>query len=309
MSLEIPILMIVFNRLETTRQVFERVRSVKPRKLYIAADGPRKGKSGESIQCEEVRAIFKDIDWECEVKTLFQEENLGCHTAVPCGISWFFEQEEMGIVLEDDCLPNETFFEFCKELLLKYKDDERVMMISGDNFLPGKTFSESSYWFSKYAFIWGWASWRRAWQKFDDKMESFPEFKKEKRIRDVFGDFIQQYFWSISFENKYRGLTEGWDAKWIYSVVQNNGLCITPEKNLVTNIGFGPGATATKNSEEFRVIESKDISFPLRHPKVILSNTTFDKKVFNKIFLSAINFNGAVFSIASRLKSMFGQKR
>ncbi|EKE21540.1 MAG: Protein containing nucleotide-diphospho-sugar transferase protein, partial [uncultured bacterium] len=162
-----PILFIIFNRPDTTLSVFEAIRQIKPARLYVAADGPRSERSGEDVVCAETRRIAMGVDWPCELKTRFLDKNVGCHTAVPAAVSWFFENEEEGIILEDDCSPDLSFFTFCETLLERYRDDEEVMMISGDNFQPSefKTRNDSSYYFSGIANIWGWATWRRAWAK------------------------------------------------------------------------------------------------------------------------------------------------
>jgi hypothetical protein len=153
--LETPILFVIFNRPEVTRRVFAKIREVKPKFLYIAADGPRPGKIDEDKECEATRNIIHQIDWDCEVSTLFQENNLGCREAVSSAISWFFDNVEAGIILEDDCLPARSFFFFCQELLQLYKDEECVMMISGDNLCPEGAESKYSYYFSRYGQIWG----------------------------------------------------------------------------------------------------------------------------------------------------------
>ena len=157
-KLETPVLFLVFNRPDTTAQVFEAIRQAKPPRLYVASDGAREDKEGELEKVKQVREIVSQVDWNCEVKTLFRDKNLGCKIAVSSAIDWFFEQEEMGIILEDDCLPHPTFFRFCQELLERYRDDERIGMISGNNFQFGRKCTDYSYYFSMYSHIWGWAS-------------------------------------------------------------------------------------------------------------------------------------------------------
>jgi hypothetical protein len=173
-----PVLFLIFNRPNTTEQVFEAIAKAKPRCLFVAADGPRTDKEGEAEKCQAVRDIIKRVDWDCEVKTLFREQNLGCKEAVSSAITWFFEQVEEGIILEDDCLPSDSFFSFCAELLEKYRDDKRIMMISGDNFQDGIQRGDASYYFSSVPWIWGWATWRRAWRLYDREMQTFPSFVK-----------------------------------------------------------------------------------------------------------------------------------
>ena len=166
-----PVLFIIFNRVETTKRVFEAIRNVRPLKLYVAADGPRPGNDADKVNCDEVRKIIDDVDWPCEIKTLFQDQNLNCGRAPSTAITWFFEHEEEGIILEDDCLPSTSFFRFCHELLAYYRHDNRVMHIGGNNFLEGwQKDPDYSYYFSRSGHIWGWATWRRAWQTFDFDM-------------------------------------------------------------------------------------------------------------------------------------------
>ena len=178
-----PVLFLVFNRPDTTEKVFEAIRQAKPQKLFVAADGPRGNRLGEKEKCEQVRKIATTVDWDCEVKTLFREKNLGCKFAVSSAIDWFFKNVEEGIVLEDDCLPSQSFFWFCQELLERYRNDERVMLIGGNN--RGVDFLKNhSYFFSKYVQIWGWATWRRSWEKYDSKI------RKWKLVKEQIGNYI-----------------------------------------------------------------------------------------------------------------------
>jgi len=170
-----PILFLVFNRPNTTQRVFNVIRQVKPKQLFVAADGPRRDKGADEEKCEATREIVKQIDWDCEVKTLFREENLGCGKAVSSAITWFFENVEEGIILEDDCLPNLDFFGYCEELLDRYRDNREVMFIGGDNFQKGKKWGDASYYFSAYNHVWGWATWKRTWDIYDFKLDSINE--------------------------------------------------------------------------------------------------------------------------------------
>ena len=177
-----PILFLIFNRPDTTKRVFESIRSIKPAKLYIAADGDRKDKVGEDLLCKDTRSIIDLIDWECEIKTLFRPENLGCKIAVSSAIDWFFENEEQGIILEDDCLPNESFYIYCETLLNYYAFNERIMHISGNNFQDGMMRGNGSYYFSNYNHIWGWASWKRAWKAYNVDLSFLTETLIEKQF-------------------------------------------------------------------------------------------------------------------------------
>ena len=266
-----PILFLVFNRPDKTKVVFERIRAIKPKFLYIAADGARKNKENDFQKCKEVRAIVESIDWDCEPKFLYRNENLGCSTAVVSAIDWFFENEEVGIILEDDCLPDLSFFPYCSELLSKYKDYKRIMMISGSNL--GLKSGISSYFFSKYGQIWGWATWRRAWVNFE----------RNVKISDndvQFNSFQEKIFWKRNFSRII------WDVQWaIYSIWKNNGIAILPNVNLISNIGFDSEATNyTDESSTNSKIRTSSINFPLVHPDVIEINPEFDKELFEMIF-------------------------
>ena len=215
--LNTAVLFLVFNRLDTTKQVFAAIREAKPPRLYVAADGARESKEGEDKKVKAVREyIISNIDWECEVKTLFREKNLGCGHAPASGITWFFENEEMGIILEDDCLPSQSFFWFCEELLERYKDDMRVWMIGGTTFKNIKYIDDEDYYFSKYTHIWGWASWASRWQYYDYNIKSFSKFKQNKYIENLFQTQEEQSFWMDALEKVSISKVNYWDYQWVY---------------------------------------------------------------------------------------------
>lgn len=264
-----PILFLVFNRPDTTIRVFEQIRKIKPAFLYVAADGPRKDKLGEKEICNRVREIVSsNIDWECEVKTLFRDENLGCGKAVSDGITWFFEQEEEGIILEDDCLPDVSFFQFCTELLEKYRTDEKVMTISGSNLLgyPWKVTGQSYFW--GQGGIWGWATWKRAWRLYDFKMQTWEEDKVKSQIRNALKTEEWYQFYLPMFVAVFDKTLDTWDIQWLYTILINEGLSINPEVNLVKNIGFGNNSTHTENIKNpLADLSNETILFPLKHPE------------------------------------------
>jgi hypothetical protein len=251
MSFNTPILFLVFNRPDTTIKVFERIRSVKPTKLFIAADGPRLDKPGEKEKCEKVRnIILKNIDWPCEVKTLFRNSNLGCGPAVSEAITWFFENVEEGIIIEDDILPSSSFFEFAKELLRLYRNDESVWHISGNSFNPYKM--KAPYYFSAYPHIWGWATWRRAWNHYRFQLNDIDHKKLFSNIRNLFSTESEKKFW-IDFYDDYFKLQKmtTWDYQWTCRMWYNKGLAILPSENLITNLGFTDDATHTSNADSW----------------------------------------------------------
>lgn len=296
--LNTAVLFLIFNRLDTTKQVFEAIRQAKPRRLYIAADGERKTREGEAEKVRSVREfIVSSIDWECQVKTLFREENLGCKYAVSGAIDWFFANEEMGIILEDDCLPSQSFFWFCEELLEKYKDDMRVWHIGGSNFQNGIKRGDGDYYFSKYNHVWGWASWANRWRMYDREVKDLNLFIKEDLISTVFIDKKWQQKWIKLFYEVKNNKIDTWDFQWQYSIWINSGLGILPNINLISNIGFNSDATHTSDSTS--VMSNRD-NFEIticQHPKNIYLNTIADdyeykqyhcigiwKRIKNKIF-------------------------
>lgn len=277
-----PILFLIFNRLDEARMVFTKIREAKPARLYLASDGPRTEMVGEEETVKSVRNyVVKNIDWPCKVNTLFREKNLGCRLAVSGAIQWFFEHEKMGIILEDDCLPSTSFFSFCDKMLKTYKDDERVMMISGTNFKGIWKNYRSSYFFSSFGGIWGWATWRRAWEHYDVKMGLWSETEIRglvlKSISGFFARYLRKQVYDLTFRNK----IDTWDYQWSFSRLCNSGMSVVPSKNLVKNIGFGEKSTHTvKWPRHFKNTENLELSFPLKNPKVIVPDKDYDKVFF-----------------------------
>lgn len=233
---DIPVLMLVFNRPDETQRVFDAVRTVKPAKLYVAADGARAHKPNDAALSEQTRAIFKQVDWPCQVITLFRDENLSCGPAVSSAIDWFFSHEEMGIILEDDCLPNQSFFTFCRTLLHHYKDDERVMQICGSNFQQGHVRGDASYYFSMFSFIWGWATWRRAWKHYSYTLQNINQVS-ELHLQDYTNHSGIKRYWNHTFMFSKKQLFNTWDYQWALTILKQSGLSLVPNVNLITNIG------------------------------------------------------------------------
>ncbi|NOU47302.1 MAG: nucleotide-diphospho-sugar transferase [Bacteroidales bacterium] len=279
-SLKTPILFLVFNRPEATKLVFETIRLAKPERIYIASDGPRAIKAGESEIVTEVRElVLSNIDWPCEVFTLFRNQNLGCKYAVSGALDWFFENEEMGIIVEDDVLPDNSFFNYCEELLLTYEDHHDIMMISGNSYPSIEITGPFSYYFSKYSNIWGWATWKRAWKLYDRELVNWPQ-KRETDFLLVKGnsypDFVR--YWKKMMDKTYHGKINTWDYQWQFSIWLNNGICILPQVNLVSNIGFDENGTHTNDSQDFtRHIKQNSMKFPLNHPDHLLINENADR--------------------------------
>ncbi len=273
-KLTTPVLFVIFNRPDVTQQVFNEIRKAKPASLFIAADGPRMDRKGEAEKCQAARDIVNQVDWDCEVKTLFRDKNVGCKIGVSSAIDWFFENVEEGIILEDDCLPSQSFFWFCQELLEYYRDDTRIMHINGSNFQSSIQRGSANYYFSMYVLVWGWATWRRAWKHFDISMGTFEQFKSENQIVNIFRTGKERKFHMQMFQNHYDGNVDAWGYKWVYSIIQDGGITINPNVNLVQNIGYGPDATHTLKKDKVKIIVDfvRDIEFPLKHPKFILPN-------------------------------------
>jgi hypothetical protein len=279
-----PILLVIFNRPETTAKVFEAIRKIKPSTLYIAADGPRAHKEGEKELCLATRKVVENVDWECDVHTKFSEINQGCKISVSESITWFFSEVEQGIILEDDCVPDDSFFPYCEELLNKYKNDTRVKMISGNNFRSEVSKVADSYYFSYFPNIWGWATWRRAWNDFDLDMKSFPQFKKDEKIKKLFKNKDVQTFMVKLFESLYLNKMNTWAGRWLYAILSHEGVSITPSKNLVSNIGFGEDATHTKESND--QVSNLPVSRleNLTHPVVVEVNEQADTDLYYGIY-------------------------
>ena len=245
--LKTPILFLIFRRPDVTVKVFAEICKQQPTQLFIAADGGRTPE--EHLKCELTRqAVLEMIDWECEVKTLFRDNNLGCREAVSSAISWFFEYVEMGIILEEDCLPHQDFFPYCEELLERYKDDTRIMTISGDNFQDGIVRGDADYYFSTIMHCWGWATWKRSWDLYRKNLEGYNIFKANKVLEAYYNDEKIVSFWADNFELVLNNKIDTWDYAIVYTLFCNNALSITPQRNLVSNIGFGEESTHCKNA-------------------------------------------------------------
>jgi hypothetical protein len=279
-----PILFLVFNRADNTRRTFARIREARPSRLYIHADAARKNKIGEAEKCAEVRAIFDEIDWPCAVFRLFRDENWGVKRGLSDAISWFFRQEKMGIILEDDCLADASFFPFCAELLDKYADDESVMHISGHNWILPSTHSFStSYIFTKYSIVSAWASWARAWQQLDLEMNGLDDLKESGRFDTFLPSKMARNYLLEKFEKVRAGKIDSWAFPWFFSVANRGGLGIVPRENLVENIGISQAdATNTTGTGDPRILKAEKMAFPLVHPTEKKADSAFDMALFYK---------------------------
>ena len=289
-SYNIPILLIIFKRLNTTKQLLTILQQIKPRQLFIAADGPRPNVAGEDEQCNIVRKyVVENINWDCKVETLFHDINLGCGKAPAQAITWFFKHIDMGIILEDDCLPNLSFFKFMEELLNKYKDDTRIMQISGTNRLI-KFETSNSYVFTNWSSEWGWATWRRAWKYYDFNIKFFIE-NKNKTINILKYIYYKEHWYNSIYDILMQTVNNPniswWDYQWGFIKNINSGLTIIPKYNLVANIGFDEDSTHTfDKTSSFFNMPCFELEYPLIHPDYIHCDIDYDLIILEKHFPS-----------------------
>lgn len=284
MSFSVPVLLVIFNRPALTRSVMDAIRLAKPSRLYVAADGPRDG-AGEAVLCQEARDIATEVNWPCELVTRFRGENVGCRIAVSSAIDWFFQHEEEGIILEDDCLPSLDFFRFCDELLPRYRAEAQVMAICGSCYTDSTFDSQQSYYFSYYADMWGWATWRRAWRLYDRNLSRWPAFKRERKLRAIVrGAKELELAWSHFFDRTAAHEIDTWDFQWIYTIMEQGGVACYPVRNLVLNLGFTESATHTRveaGSDPGPLAHRRrhNLKFPLKHPVGITRSYALEEEL------------------------------
>jgi hypothetical protein len=283
MSLQTPIAFIIFNRPDTTEKVFQAIRQAQPQKLLVIADGPRVDRPNEAEKCAAARDVIDRVDWDCEVLTNYSDINLGCKLRVSSGIDWVFSEVEEAIILEDDCWPSASFFPFCQTLLEKYRHDERIMAISGTIFLPEEKLLENSYHFSKYPHVWGWATWRRAWQHYDVDMSSWQNFRDQGLLKFSCTDPIESEYWLKIFNDVANDRIDTWDYQWVYTCWQQSGLCISPSVNLISNIGFRDDATHTLGASPWAEMKVGSID-NIKHPTFISIDLDADTCDFENVF-------------------------
>ena len=278
-QLKTPVAFIIFNRPDTTQQVFAEIAKARPPKLLVVADGPRSNRSGEEKCCAATRAIVEGVDWDCEVLTNYSSVNLGCKNRVASGIDWVFEKVSEAIILEDDCLPDPTFFRFCQEMLERYRDDQRIGMISGDNFQFGRRRHDDSYYFSKYVHVWGWASWRDRWAgSYDVTMARWPRIRDEGRLADIVGNRSEAAYWHNIFESIHRGDIDTWDYQWVFANWLEGRMNILPAVNMISNVGFDKNATHTIAVDRgVSNLRRNPMGFPLVHPPGVFRNIQADQ--------------------------------
>lgn len=293
-----PVVLLLYTRPDTTRALAEIVAAARPPRVLVVADGPRSGDADDAARCEETRAVVAETDWGCEVVMNYADENLGLKRRVETGLDWAFDTVDEAIVLEDDCLPHPTFFPFCEELLARYRDDSRVLSISGNNFAAGPDERGLSYRFSRYPHIWGWATWRRAWRQYDPALATWPELRRGGWLEELLGDPQAVQYWSYMFERCHaEGYT--WDYAWVFASWVAGGLSAVPNRNLVTNVGFR--ADATNTHAEFRGVfadvPAAAMDFTLNHPSLVERDVDADR------FTEDVVFSGNVGRLFERIRA------
>ncbi len=273
-----PVLFLIFNQPKITMQTFQEIRKARPKKLFISADGPRLHKQGEFEECAETRkAVLEAIDWDCQVNTRFLETNLGCKSAVSSAITWFLDQAEEGIILEYDCVPSQSFFTFCQELLEKYRHEPRVMAVSGSNYQLGQVRGNATYYFSRIPSAWGWATWKRAWSHWDGKAAAFPSFQGRGAIQGQFRSQRTRDFWTFKFDQCHKAIEKTWGYPWCFAVANQDGVCASPNVNMVTNVGFTENATnAVDTSSSFANVPRYELGI-ITHPDTLVPDAEADE--------------------------------
>ncbi|HEY0791767.1 MAG TPA: hypothetical protein VGD78_11955 [Chthoniobacterales bacterium] len=250
----------MFNRPDVTAEVMEALRQVRPRHLFVAADGPRPGAADDPELCRRTREIAAHPDWKCEVSTLFQNDNLGCGRGASTALSWFFDQVEAGILLEDDCCPSRSFFDFSAYFLEKYRDEERVGSIGGNFFLPPTVRMEQPYYFSKYLQCWGWATWRRTWQHYRYDLSFLPQDEWDRICRENASTRVEEEYWRFATRALAKGIVDTWDYQLVLICWRQNQVHLAPSRNLVRNLGFRPDATNTAQPSPLAHLTAEEIS-------------------------------------------------
>jgi hypothetical protein len=264
----VAVAFLIFNRPQLTRRVFERIRGARPAQLLVVADGPRRAHPGDIEKCAAARAVTEEIDWPCTVYRNYADSNLGCGRRVASGLEWVFSQVEMAIILEDDCLPDPTFFPYCAELLEKYRGVPQIGMVSGSHHQEESAREGDSYYFCRYGNIWGWATWRRAWENYDFGMSDWPRWRDAGHLERMFPAKEVREFWRGVWNETAQGRHDTWDYQWTFCYLRHGLLGVLPRVSLIENIGFGSDASHTAGME-FSKVKVESMEFPLRHPATI----------------------------------------
>ena len=284
MSMDTPLLLIAWRRPHTLRQVINAIRPIAPSLVFVACDGPNIDRPGEFENVAATRAVIEsEIDWPCHIERLYSDVNQGCRLGVSRAITWFFEQVEEGIILEDDCVPHPDFFLYCTTLLERYRSDTRVWCVSGNNFQNGHWRGDGSYYFSRYNHCWGWATWRRCWQHYDAGLSQWPTLRSSGLLTSIFHDRLERNYWLRIWQRLLdQGKPDSWAYRWTFTCLVNGGLSALPNRNLVTNVGFGSDATHTTGRPiNTAIAEGID---PYQHPSFLLRDVDADRYTYDHHF-------------------------
>ena len=280
-----PVALFIYNRPQITEHVFEAIKTMSPPRLIVVADGPKN--AADATQCEAARTVAERVDWPCEVIRVYSDVNLGCKRRVSSGLAAVFELYERAIILEDDCVPDLSFYKFASELLFRYENDDRVTTICGSSFVPIE--GPFDYAFSRFSLIWGWASWRRAWRHYDLGMSSWPRLRNTSWLKDILRSSAGAYVLTRQFDYAASGELDTWDTQWLFSSLVRGGHCIIPARNLVTNIGCGAGATHTRDViNQCANVPRSALRLPIHHPLHVRLDDDLDKNLLKWIWRPTI---------------------
>ena len=300
--LEIPVVFVVFNRPEPAAKTFQRIRDARPTRLFIVSDAARPNQPGEEDLVTQSRQIAERVDWECEVYKIYAAKNMGCGARISSAITEAFQSVDRLIVLEDDCLPDPTFFPFCHQLLDRYQHDQRIMHISGNNFQQGARRTNASYYFSKYAHCWGWATWRRAWKHFDLRASQWPRFRDAGHLSTFCENAREISYWRAIYDRVYSGQSQSWAFPWSLACWMNHGLSVLPDVNLVSNIGFDEQATHTQRKSPVAALPTQSIH-KIVHPDHVHRHAAADRYTDNLVF-SGAGRRGPIKKIENAIRSL-----
>lgn len=296
---DIPVVVVVFNRPDCARQLADALQRVKPRKLYVISDGPRDDRPDDIERVNASRAVFEGLSWDCTVERNYSTGNLGCMARVSSGLDWVFSKVSRAVILEDDCIPDESFFRFCEAALVFYSDNERVMSVSGTRLAPSTPESPDVV-FSHYAYCWGWATWANRWQKFCGEFDEDATGLKLSFLRQKLGGIRAALYWKWLLGNVHNGRIDSWAYKWTYSHWVCNGLSAVPRVNLIANVGAGADATNTTADSRWLRRATEPMEFPVRCPRQVVRAKEFDRWVEDHVFSKSFN---------ERLRWFFSQKK
>lgn len=284
-----PLVFLTFNRPEATERGLHVIRQYRPNELYLVSDGPREGNACDQELVQRTRDVLDSVDWPCTVVRDYSAVNLGAGRRVASGLDNAFAAYEHAIVLEDDLVADDSFFSFCESMLERYADDERVMHVNGSGYPLAKTPGGASYRFSKLNLCWGWASWRRAWQRFQFDLGALDRDLVMRRIDQAFPNNKQANYWKNIFQYTHEHSHDIWDFQWVFAMTLHRGLAVTPTSNLVLNTGFTPEATNTPTMPHWyadMTLQSLSHAGALVHPRKVDVDWDYDTYVMNRVFLN-----------------------